>query len=565
MPKNNGVELKRKLEMKRLYFLVIILGYFSSTLLAGVNLKNGNFYISYTDIIVPGGGKNLKISRTYNSKSVTKGWFGFGWGSNFETKLWVSADGSVIIRENGSGAATRFTPKSDLNVKDAVERILEGMVKAGESVDGSYGEDLKKNLINNEELRRKKARKYGVTVKLAEGSELFSVKRGYQKVVKLKNGFERIHTSGKRELFDEDGKLLKIGHKDGYEIKFIYKGKRLDSIKDTDAKQIFFEWYGNSQVKSISSVGKKKATFKYDGKNLIEAKDVGGNVYVYEYDDKHNMKKISYKDNSSRGIEYETKSGFVSKITSRDGTLTKYNYGSNPKNKDLHFWTQVVREGNDGSSTKNRYEYELKRKQDGSVYTYKVIKVENNLKTETIYNECCSLPIKIEKGSSLSDANKDTTTFKYNGKGLLVEKESSNGKFVKLSYHNKFNKITKVETNTGSTKFKYDKRGNLAQATNDSGRSVLLIYDRRGRIAKMIDFDKETRKKRSLSFKYNSIGKPVEISMSDVGQINVSYDNYGNIKRVKSKAGAKMASQVTSAFQALLGIIRPAGVNLSNM
>ena len=50
--------------------------------------------------------------------------------------------------------------------------------------------------------------------------------------------------------------------------------------------------------------------------------------------------------------------------------------------------------------------------------------------------------------------------------------------------------------------------------------------------------------------------------MSDVGQINVSYDNYGNIKRVKSKSGAKMASQVTSAFQALLGIIRPAGVNL---
>ena len=95
---------------------VIIFGYLSASLFAGVNLKNGNFYISYTDIIVPGGGKNLKISRTYNSKSVAKGWFGFGWGSNFETKLWVSADGSVIVRENGSGAVTRFTPKSDVNV-----------------------------------------------------------------------------------------------------------------------------------------------------------------------------------------------------------------------------------------------------------------------------------------------------------------------------------------------------------------------------------------------------------------------------------------------------------------
>ena len=29
----------------------------------GVNLKNGNFYISYTDIVVPGGGKKLEITR----------------------------------------------------------------------------------------------------------------------------------------------------------------------------------------------------------------------------------------------------------------------------------------------------------------------------------------------------------------------------------------------------------------------------------------------------------------------------------------------------------------------
>ena len=36
---------------------------------AGVNLKNGNFYISYTDIVVPGGGKKLEITRTYNSKA----------------------------------------------------------------------------------------------------------------------------------------------------------------------------------------------------------------------------------------------------------------------------------------------------------------------------------------------------------------------------------------------------------------------------------------------------------------------------------------------------------------
>ena len=68
---------------------------FSASLSAGVNLKNGNFYISYTDIIVPGGGHDLEVVRTYNSRATGTGWFGFGWGSDFETHLsvgsrWVS-------------------------------------------------------------------------------------------------------------------------------------------------------------------------------------------------------------------------------------------------------------------------------------------------------------------------------------------------------------------------------------------------------------------------------------------------------------------------------------------
>ena len=94
---------------------------------AGVNLKNGNFYINYFDVIVPGGGKNLEISRTYNSKSTSKGWFGFGWGSDFETNLEVAAHRSVIIHENGSGAETRFVPKAPINAAEAASNIIAAM------------------------------------------------------------------------------------------------------------------------------------------------------------------------------------------------------------------------------------------------------------------------------------------------------------------------------------------------------------------------------------------------------------------------------------------------------
>jgi hypothetical protein len=79
----------------------------------------------------------------------------------------------------------------------------------------------------------------------------------------------------------------------------------------------------------------------------------------------------------------------------------------------------------------------------------------------------------------------------------------------------------------------------------------------------MFDKNKKSKKTRILSFEYNALGKPVEIKMKGIGKINVAYDNYGEIKKVKSDQGHKMALQVTQAFQSLLAIVKPAGVNLN--
>src|SRR5262245_50241964 len=94
--------------------------------LANVSIKNGNFFIGYTDIIYPGGFEP-KIERVYNSKSPFKGMFGWGWGNEFEVRLSVSADGSVVVHEYGGGAENRFNPRA-FNSKEldgAVAMIVE--------------------------------------------------------------------------------------------------------------------------------------------------------------------------------------------------------------------------------------------------------------------------------------------------------------------------------------------------------------------------------------------------------------------------------------------------------
>jgi len=537
--------------------ILVLFAMVATSAQAGVNLKNGNFYITYTDIVVPGGGHDLIIERTYNSRSPEKGWFGYGWGSDYETYLNVSADGSVVVHENGSGAMTRFTPRKAVNPEAAAKKIVSAMRKKA-SVSSQVANSLIKKLTNDAELRQAYAKRFNVKASLAVGTELFSNVRGLQKVVKTKNGFVRKYNDGRENHFNDKGNLTKVKDKNGYVVKLSYsKDGTLKSLKDSMAKQVFFTWYPDGKIKSVESGAGKKTAYKYDqNENLVEASDIAGNKFVYDYDYNHNMTGIKYKDGTSMKIAFTKKTQFVEQITKKSGEVVKYKYESNPKNPEFHYWTLVAKKNPAGKEITNRYEYEIKKKPDGSHYTYRILTVVNNVKTETIYTECCSLPKQIKRG-------KHVTNFEYNKKGLLVKKYSSRGDFVELNYHKKYNKITKVVNRNGWTNFEYDKKGNLKRAENSKGMSVLLIYDTKGRIAKMMDVNKKTKKKRALSFIYNAQGKPIEISMAKVGKINVKYDNYGEILKVESKSGHRMALQVTQAFQSLLAIVKPAGVNLN--
>ncbi|MCY4523903.1 MAG: DUF6531 domain-containing protein [Halobacteriovoraceae bacterium] len=539
----------------RLIAIFLFLFLLPDVVFSGVNYKNGNFYRSFTVIKRPGGGRDLKIDITYNSKATRKGIFGFGIGSDFETYAEIMADGSVVIFENGSGARTRFTPRKKINGKAAAQKIVSEMRKKN-MVSRKLAKTLTKKLADNAELRHAYAQKYGVKAKLAKGVVLYSNKRGLQELHVLGNGFKRIYSDQKVQYFDNKGFLVKIQDKYGHTIHLAYKNKRMVTIKDSQARQIFIDWYSHGKVKSLSTLGKRKTTFKYSGDDLIQISDAAGNVYKFTYDSSHNMTSIKYKDGSKYKISYEKKTQFVSQLIDRDGKKIQYKYKSNPKNSRRHYWTLITRKGRRGKKVVDRYEYEIKVKPDGSQYTYRTVTIINNFKTETVYSECCSLPLKIARG-------KQVTNFAYNSKGLLTKKTSSNGKFVNLEYHKTLNKVTKVVNNQGWTSFKYDKKGNLSKAANNKGMTVLLVYNRKGRIDKMVDYNKKTKAKKVLNFQYNAFGKPVVITMNKVGSIKVTYNNYGAIKKVTSSQGRKMAIQVTRVFQSLIEIVRPAGVSLT--
>ena len=542
--------------MFKALFIVFTLVAATFSIQAGVNLKNGNFYVSYTDIDVPGGKPDLQIKRTYNSRSIGKGWFGFGWASEFETYLKTSADGSIVVHEHGLGARTRFTPKRSINPQASVDKIVSA-IKKKRRISATEIKRLEKKLLNNQELRHAYSVQYGVGAKVAAGTTLYSGDRGGRQSLKImRDGYKRINADGDFDIFDKDGKLVKRARKNGYEAEIKYKNNKVASIKDTFGRQIYFEWYGSGYVKSVWSAGDKKVIYQYKGEDLVEAKDIQNNKYAYSYDRNHNMTKITYADGRYKAISYSPKNYYVSSVREKNGDMTKYNYEVDPRNPELHYWVEVTKNGFDGKPYTNKFEYERRRRSDGSIYNHRIVTILNGVKTETVYSECCSLPLKIARG-------RDITNFEYNSDGLLIKKTSTRGEFIQISYDEKLKKIKKVVNNDGWTSFAYDKKGNLTKAVSKEGRAVLLVYNSKGHITKMIDQNKGTKKRRTLSFEYNSQGKPVEITMSRVGKINVLYDNYGKILKVKSKQGPKMAYQVTQAFQNLLELIKPSGVSLS--
>jgi len=533
---------------------VSLLAFFSLSAYSGVNIKSGNFYVSYTDVLVPGGGNKLEITRTYNSKATEIGWFGFGWGSEYETRLEVSADGSITVHEHGTGARTRFTPKVPIDGVAASTKIVNEMRKKT-SLSDKAANDLIDKLAANAELRHTFAVNFDVKSEVAPGTVLYAQGPGLQELQVQKDGYKRVHSDGRYDIFSSEGNLLKMGDKSGYVVNFNYnKEGLLESIKDSQAKQIFFSWYPDGLVKEIWSAGDKKAAYKYQDNDLVYSKDTDDNVYEYTFDKSHNLTEIKYEDSSKVKIGYDSKTFFVTELTDRSNETTKYQYGTDSKNPEDHFWTTVTKNGFDGKPVANKYEYEIKTRTDGNRYTYRILTEINGVKTETIYAEN-SLPTKIARGNHV-------TNFEYNPQGLLVKKSSTKGDFVNIEYDEKINKIKKVTNNDGVTSFDYDAKGNLVKASNNSGKVVFLIYDSKGKISKMIDQDSGT-EKRILAFKYNTFGKPVEIEMEKVGKINVAYDNNGEIKKVDSSAGHSMALQVTQAFQNLLSIVKPAGVNLN--
>lgn len=537
---------------------------------ANVSLRNGNFFIGYSDMVYSGG-IEPKIERIYNSKSNHDGIFGYGWGSDYEVYLKVSADGSVVVHENGGGAQNRFNPPqiTEKEIQKAIDSIVSSRKKTGAGLTASLEQSERQRLRNdaryrNDEWERLHTQRLVESRTVAVGTVFKSNKYSYQELRRTKEGYERRFDNGQVQTFDDDGRLVRVTDKNRNFIKLAYdKAGHLASLQDNFNRKMTFETNPQGKIEKVTGENGKTAVYKYSGPELVYSKDADGNAYEYRYstNGRHNLVEVKYSDKTNMQIGYHdmSKCENAKWVKDRDGTLTEYGY-SGECNGGLEHATMVSVKGSDGKDvSKSKYEYIEKAKLDGERYTYKLVSEVDGDKTETIYNDCCGLPIEITR-------NGEKTSFEYDAKGHVTKKMTPTEVTV-LKYDSRVNKVSRVEKYSKTEKSKsgaswaeygYDPAGNLVTAKNSEGKTVKIVYDHNGRIKALVDQDRRT-----LQFTYNEASRPVVIEDPKVGKIQVQYTNAGDIKKVESSGGRKIALQVTSAFQNLLDIIRPAGVTLS--
>lgn len=550
--------------MKILAGLAVLL--FSFYSYAIVDLRTANYSNTWIDIQIEGSGYDMKVLRTYHSRSLHNGMFGFGWCSNFETSLEVMPEGALKTRECGAGTATVFSPRevTKAEVDKTINQII-AKVKAEKKVGLSddYYKKLADELYDHPTKRTEMAQQYGIRPSIKEGTKFYANGKEVEHIVLEKDYYVRHLPDSTMQRFDKEGNLIAIYDKNNRFLKFKYEKKDLKEVEDDLGRRMTFKYFANGKVKEIIAPGGLKAEYEYKNlDDLVKVKNSWKNVFTYEYDEGHNLVKSTWPDKTFITIKYNKKEDWVISFQGRDKCIENYNYETSKSDPQFHYWATLKKTCGKKVVADNRYEFWHKQRADGQVILSRILtKVDGNT-VDITYDDTTAKPLSIRR-------NSERATFDYYPNGLVKIKATDNTKMA-FEYHPELKKVSQVVTtffnekgekvSSKTAQFKYDGKGNLIFAQNSDGQIVNMSYDNKGRMVSITD-----QAKKLVKIDYEErFGKPAVVTRPGLGAIKINYNQYGEMKDVDSPQGPSVALQVASTFNNYLDVMAPATQDLFN-
>lgn len=548
-----------------------------------VDMRNANFSHERIDLEIKTSGFDLVVNSTYNSRTLYNGFMGFGWCSEFETKLTITPENSLRITECGAGLQVEY--RADSHDKDSLNKTVAAIMKEvrerNKNRDDKYFANLEEEIRRDTRLREEFARQLDLTGQVQEGTRYVASGRVNDFINLRNNVYIRSLPNGSFQHFNRKGQLIEMRDRNRNALRLNYESDRLTSVADTNGNTINFKYLPpeNRYVSKVTGPRGLKATYKYEGEQLVEVNNAWGNTFKFKYDDLNNMTRIDYPDGTHVALTYNKEKDWVTSFRDRRGCVEQYAYidgESDPKN---HYKSGVVKTCGEGETREvvNRSEYEFwhRVRDDGSRYLARTRTAINDDTTITEYHPVFGLPTMVSQNNII-------TRYNYNSNGLMVSKVEPN-RIFRYEYNNKCNKVSRVatqiqlppplnpdgsvrapseeegsrpRTQTIVTDFAYDedRTCNLVAARNSTGQTARLNYDSQGRISQLQDQSMKT-----LELKYDErFGRLSRVKRPGMGEIKFTYGDDGIAKGIESDQDAFIARQVAQMFSNLLEIIAPA-------
>ena len=546
------------------HILIFLALFFSLQAYSVVDTRSAGYSKTFIDFESSGSGFPIQVKRTYNSRSLFNGLFGYGWCSNIETSLSVLPDGSIKVVECGGGMEVLYHPKGKLpKVDQYVKIILKELRKKNKRVRMSEKDfkALEKDLYKSQNLRAQFIEKLKLKGKAAQGVRYYAKGRAREQVIVTKTGYKRTLNRTDFEEFDRKGRLKKVSSVEGH-IDFTWGDKSIKVQDELGRTLTLALSQKGAKVKQATFEKKLVGQYTYKGVDLIRAVNAENKAHLHAYDSLHNLTRNTYPDKTTEVITYNTKKDWVIGFKDRRGCKETYGYGANKKNPN-HYFSTVQKKCGRLVVVKSKYEFWHKTGPKGNKYLHRAkARVNGRVQTDVVYHPVFGSPVSLYK-------NGVRTKRKYDNFGFLKEKDNNlqNVKYfdyskscrkparVVVQYKNPDKKAKKKIFRTETIQFSFNKNCMLTQARKSQDEWVKVRHNEKGQVISMED---QSRKQVTLRW-HKKHNKPEVITRKGVGSLRIVYDKKGNVTSIKGlkKDDPTIIAQVTALFNSFLNTLTP--------
>jgi YD repeat-containing protein len=414
----------------RVFLTMIVLGLGTSPAAAIVDMKASNYSETWNDI-EGSPDEPIAVSRTYNSRTLFNGMFGYGWCSDFETALDVIAPGAIRIRECGAGEEALYFPRGydpAMGTGQLVGTIMARVRERRPDLSEEYLTSLQQDMNTDELLWREFSRRLNFV--FYPMLDLTYFRRGNPGDTIRFDGHQFIRNSGgNTTTFDILGRLIAIQSHGGSTLTLKYESGRLLKVVSSTGAQIAFSHDSpTGKVSRLSTSKGRTVVYKTRGDDLIEVVDSNGRNTRYDYDSNHNLIRITFPDGQHVELTYNVEKDWVTSFRDQKGCLESYSYEMAPSDGRNHFWSTVKKVCGEKVTNDSKYEFFHRYASDGQLFLYMMNAEVNGKQTHVVYN-VYGRPLSIEREGAKSEYEYDplqrAVLIRTNGAAELRAYESS--------------------------------------------------------------------------------------------------------------------------------------------